>query len=108
MRLNQNRKSRISIFDQPLIPSDRQFIRDWSRILRCHRCLVRLGNSPIKEAGPYKFYEQCFTCLVCNKGFQGGEKLKRDEWGGLVHSNHFHGAKYVILVQKYFTSNAFV
>lgn len=75
------------------IPSDRQFIRDWSRILRCHRCSERLGNSPIKEAGPYKFHEQCFTCLVCNEGFQGGEKLKRDEWGGLVHSNHFHKAK---------------
>ena len=76
----ENREYRFLI--NRFIPSDRQFIRDWSRILRCHRCSERLGNSPVKEAGPYKFHEQCFTCLVCNKGFQGGEKLKRDEWGG--------------------------
>jgi hypothetical protein len=31
--------------------------------------------------------------LVCNKEFKGGEKLKRDEWGGMVHAFHFDQAK---------------
>lgn len=75
------------------IPSDRKYIREWSLVPRCHRCSKPLGNSRVKEAGNYKFHESCFKCLVCNRGFKGGEQLKRDEWGGLVHANHFHQAK---------------
>ena len=75
------------------ILSDRQYIREWSKVSRCHRCSKPIGNFRVKEAGSYKFHESCFKCLVCNKGFKGGEKLKRDEWGGMVHANHFHQAE---------------
>lgn len=75
------------------IPSDRQYIREWSKVPRCHRCSKHLRNSSAKEAGLYKFHEACFKCLVCDKGFKGGEKLKRDEWGGMVHTYHFHQTK---------------
>ena len=39
------------------IPSDRRYIRDWSKAARCHRCAKQLGNAPFKEAGSYKFHE---------------------------------------------------
>ena len=51
---------------------------------------------------------QCFKCLVCNQGFKGGEKLKRDEWGGLVHSNISIRQKCVTPVRELFHKNAFV
>ena len=75
------------------IPSDRRYISEWSKVARCHRCSKQLGSAPFKEAGSYKFHESCFKCLVCNQEFEGGEKLKRDEWGGMVHAEHFHKAK---------------
>ena len=75
------------------IPSDRRYISEWSKVDRCHRCSQHLGSSPYKEAGSYKFHQSCFKCLVCNKEFKGGEKLKRDEWGGMVHAFHFDQAK---------------
>ncbi len=75
------------------IPSDRRYIQEWSKVERCHRCSKQLGNAPYKEAGSYKFHESCFKCLVCNNEFKGGEKLKRDEWGGMVHADHFYKAK---------------
>jgi len=75
------------------IPADREFIRQWSKIPRCHGCSKPIGNQSLKEAGDYRFHESCFRCLVCAKVFQGGEKLKRDEWGGMVHVDHFDRAK---------------
>jgi hypothetical protein len=75
------------------IPSDQQYIKEWSKVSRCHRCSLPLGSGRIKDAGKYSFHESCFKCLVCEKVFKGGEKLKRDEWGGMVHDTHFNQAK---------------
>jgi len=75
------------------IPSDRKYIRDWEKLPRCQRCSKQLDNSNIKQAGAYNFHISCFKCLVCDKNFKTGEKLKIDEWGGLVHTSHFHKAK---------------
>jgi predicted ester cyclase len=87
----KGREYRFSI--NRFVPSDQKYIREWSKVSRCHRCSLPLGNGRIKEAGNYNFHVSCFNCLVCEKVFQGGEKLKRDEWGGLVHASHFNQAK---------------
>ena len=88
------------------VPSDKKFIQEWAKVPRCHRCSKQLGNGRIKEAGNYKFHEACFKCLVCDKVFQGGEKLKRDEWGGMVHAKHFHQAKMCDTCSRIISMNA--
>ena len=83
---------------------DRQYIREWSKVSRCHRCSKPIGNFRVKEAGSYKFHESCFKCLVCNKGFKGGEKLKRDEWGEWFMQIIFIRLRCVIPVRELFLS----
>ena len=44
------------------------------------------------QAGERVFHPTCFTCLVCERPFLDRQPIRRDEWGGMVHAEHFRQA----------------
>ena len=44
------------------------------------------------QAGKDFYHPECFSCLVCNRPFLDRQSIRRDEWGGMVHSEHFRMA----------------
>ena len=44
------------------------------------------------QAGDDIYHPKCFTCLVCERPFLDRESIRKDEWGGMVHTQHFRQA----------------
>ena len=67
--------------------ADQIYLRKWGAEERCGSCAGKI-NGEFREAGDKKYHRQCFRCLACRKVFEGGDRLAKDPWGGLVHMDH--------------------
>ena len=67
--------------------ADQIYLRKWGAEERCGSCAGKI-NGEFREAGEKKYHRQCFRCLACRKVFEGGDRLAKDPWGGLVHMDH--------------------
>ena len=45
------------------------------------------------QAGEDVFHPACFSCLVCERPFLDQQPIRRDEWGGMVHAEHFRQSR---------------
>ena len=70
---------------------DRAFLLKWQKEKRCSVCLQAVQGDQM-QAGDDLFHPGCFTCLVCQRPFMDRQAIRRDEWGGMVHSEHFRQA----------------
>ncbi len=68
------------------IPSDREYVKQWSRVPRCAACSGTLGTRSTK-AGKASYHTACFRCMVCRKNFGPGNRFRRDGWGGWFMSS---------------------
>jgi hypothetical protein len=71
--------------------ADRAYLLNWQREKRCMVCLKAVQGDQMK-AGTEIYHPSCFTCLVCERPFMDGQAIRRDEWGGMVHGEHFRQA----------------
>lgn len=71
--------------------SDRAYLLKWKEEERCGVCRKSLGDKKM-QAGEQVFHPACFSCLVCDRPFFDRQSIRRDEWGGMVHSEHFRQA----------------
>jgi hypothetical protein len=71
--------------------SDRAFLKKWKSESRCTVCHKEVGPERM-QAGEQVFHRQCFRCLVCERPFLDQQPIRRDEWGGMVHAEHFRKA----------------
>jgi len=71
--------------------ADRAYLLNWQREKRCMVCLKAVQGDQMK-AGSEIYHPSCFTCLVCDRPFMDGQAIRRDEWGGMVHGEHFRQA----------------
>ena len=71
--------------------TDRMFLNDWKKEKRCGVCRIKLEGNQM-QAGKDFYHPECFSCLVCNRSFLDRQSIRRDEWGGMVHSEHFRMA----------------
>ena len=86
-------KGREYIFpDSRFSPVDRAYLLDWKKEPRCGVCrkIVRYEKM---QAGEHLFHPSCFSCLVCERPFLDQQPIRRDEWGGMVHTEHFRLAR---------------
>ena len=70
---------------------DQNFIKQWKSQLRCDVCKQQVGSDKM-QAGDDIYHPKCFTCLVCERPFLDRESIRKDEWGGMVHTQHFRQA----------------
>ena len=66
---------------------DQDYVRQWAEVSRCPVCLRGLRGKT-KRTSTDEFHAECFRCMVCAKGFVGGERFQLDPWGGLSHLHH--------------------
>jgi hypothetical protein len=71
--------------------SDQEFVKKWRSQKRCGTCYEEIVGEKMK-AGENEYHPKCFTCLVCERPFLDRESIRKDEWGGMVHAQHFHQA----------------
>jgi hypothetical protein len=71
--------------------SDRAFLKKWQSDPRCTVCQKEVGTERM-QAGERLFHRECFKCLVCDRPFLDQQPIRRDEWGGMVHAEHFRKA----------------
>jgi hypothetical protein len=71
--------------------ADRAYLLNWQREKRCMVCLKAVQGDQMK-AGTEIYHPSCFTCLICERPFMDGQAIRRDEWGGMVHGEHFRQA----------------
>ena len=71
---------------------DRAFLTKWKSEPRCTVCQKEVGSERM-QAGEQVFHRQCFRCLVCERPFLDQQPIRRDEWGGMVHAEHFRSAR---------------
>jgi hypothetical protein len=71
--------------------ADRAYLLNWQREKRCMVCLKAVQGDQMK-AGSEIYHPSCFTCLVCERPFMDRQAIRRDEWGGMVHGEHFRQA----------------
>ena len=69
-------------------PTDREYVKQWSRVPRCAACSGTLGTRSTK-AGKASYHTACFRCMACRKNFGPGNRFRKDGWGGMVHVEHF-------------------
>gem|GEM_PF-459566 len=74
----------VSRFSAP----DRAYLMKWKAEKRCGICRETVGADKM-QAGEQIYHPACFTCLVCERPFLDRQSIRRDEWGGLVHTEHF-------------------
>ena len=74
----------VSRFSAP----DRAYLMKWKAEKRCGICRETVGVDKM-QAGEQIYHPACFTCLVCERPFLDRQSIRRDEWGGLVHTEHF-------------------
>lgn len=72
--------------------SDRVYLQNWKAEHRCGICRKKVGADKM-QAGESFYHSSCFTCLVCDRPFLNRQSIRRDEWGGLVHTEHFKRAR---------------
>ena len=77
----------VSRFSAP----DRAYLQNWQKEERCGVCRKKVGVEKM-QAGERVFHSKCFSCLVCERPFLDRQPIRRDEWGGMVHSEHFRHA----------------
>ena len=70
---------------------DRAYLLDWRKEQRCGVCRKKVGVEKM-QAGERIFHPNCFACLVCERPFLNRQSIRQDEWGGMVHSEHFRQA----------------
>ncbi|NDH01139.1 MAG: protein DA1 [Opitutae bacterium] len=70
---------------------DRAYLANWKLEPRCGVCKKIVGAEKM-QAGERVFHPTCFTCLVCERPFLDRQPIRRDEWGGMVHAEHFRQA----------------
>ena len=73
------------------VREDRDYITNWQSEKRCRACLKPVSGDQM-QAGNELFHPSCFSCLVCERPFLDRQPIRRDEWGGMVHSEHFRKA----------------
>ena len=71
---------------------DRAFIIKWKSEERCGVCKKKVDADKMR-AGERVYHPSCFTCLVCERPFLDRQSISRDEWGGMVHSEHLRQAE---------------
>ncbi|MGA0903107.1 MAG: LIM domain-containing protein [Opitutales bacterium] len=71
--------------------ADRAYLLNWQKEERCMVCLKTVQGDQMK-AGSEIYHPSCFTCLVCERPFMDRQAIRRDEWGGMVHNEHFRQA----------------
>ena len=72
--------------------SDRAYLLKWKKELRCGVCRKTVGHEKM-QAGEDVFHPACFSCLVCERPFLDQQPIRRDEWGGMVHAEHFRQSR---------------
>ena len=70
---------------------DRAYIMKWKSEERCGVCKKKVDADKMR-AGQGVYHPSCFTCLVCERPFLERQSISRDEWGGMVHSEHLRQA----------------
>lgn len=70
---------------------DRAYLMQWKSEQRCGVCRMEVGSEKM-QAGKHVFHPACFSCLVCERPFLDKQPIRRDEWGGMVHAEHFRMA----------------
>ncbi|MFL2938277.1 MAG: LIM domain-containing protein [Opitutales bacterium] len=50
---------------------DQDYVRQWAEVSRCPICLRGLRGKT-KRTSTDEFHAECFRCMVCDKGFVGG------------------------------------
>lgn len=71
--------------------TDREYLLEWKSLDRCGVCRTEV-HADRMQAGDRIFHPSCFTCLVCERPFMNKQSIRSDEWGGMVHTEHFREA----------------
>ncbi len=72
--------------------ADQDFLKNWKKEERCGVCRKKVGTEKM-QAGDRVFHPDCFACLVCDRPFLHRQSIRSDEWGGMVHAEHFRQAR---------------
>tara|TARA_B100000242_G_scaffold156188_1_gene111641 strand:- start:288 stop:1340 length:1053 start_codon:yes stop_codon:yes gene_type:complete len=83
---------------------DQAYVRQWAKVSRCPVCLRGLSGKT-KRTSADEFHASCFRCMVCEKGFVGGERFQRDPWGGMAHLSHGKSLESCGSCSKFFVRN---
>tara|TARA_Y100000589_G_scaffold56948_1_gene47159 strand:- start:403 stop:1446 length:1044 start_codon:yes stop_codon:yes gene_type:complete len=70
------------------IPADQAYVKQWMQTPRCGACSGALGTRSVK-AGKASYHTACFRCMVTRRNFGPGDRFRKDDWGGMVHVDHF-------------------
>lgn len=83
---------------------DREYLAMWKKEERCGVCRKTIGSEKM-QAGEHVFHPACFFCLVCERPFLDQQPIRRDEWGGMVHTEHFRKARTCGSCGRLFSAN---
>jgi len=86
------------------IPSDRDYMIAWKSHIRCGVCKESIKGDKM-QAGDDFYHPNCFSCLVCERPFLNRQSIRKDEWGGMVHAEHFRKAMSCGACGRFFSKN---